>query len=37
MKFKVRKFDMLVEMINFCTPKIEFEVQHNKTNEEIFK
>ncbi len=37
MKFQVRKFDMLVEMINFCKPKIEFEVQHNKTNEAIFK
>jgi hypothetical protein len=28
---------MLVDMINFCKPKIEFEVQHNKTNEAILK
>ncbi len=28
---------MLVEMINFCKPKIEYEVQHNKTNETILK
>jgi hypothetical protein len=28
---------MLVEMINFCKPKIEFEVQHNKTNKAILK
>jgi len=37
MKLQVRKFDMLVEMINFCKPKIEFEVQHNKINEANFK
>lgn len=37
MELQVRKFDMLVQMINFCKPKIEYEVQHNKNNETILK
>jgi hypothetical protein len=31
----IRDFDLLVKMINFCKQEIEFEIQHDKTNEII--